>query len=111
MSATLIRQLLHFMHICIRLSWFHFKSDFNCSAPVSFDKHLLLLKLTREKHLSINMCTQNSRLLLILLVVSCTTVFTIISNSLAAKQDEGFLSIEGVRFTTHQFVMRMGYSH
>ena len=48
-------------------------------------------------HLSVNMYTPNSRLLLILLVISWTTVFLIISNSLAARQDEGSVSVEGVR--------------
>ena len=48
-------------------------------------------------HLSVNMYTPNSRLLLILLVISWTTEFLIISNSLAARQDEGSLSIECVR--------------
>lgn len=43
------------------------------------------------------MCTQNSRLLLILLVSFWTTVFTIISNSLAARQEDGSLSKDGVR--------------
>ena len=48
-------------------------------------------------HLSVNMYTPNLRLLLILLVISWTTVFLIISNSLAARQDEVSVSIEGVR--------------
>lgn len=48
-------------------------------------------------HFSVNMYTPNSRLLLILLVISWTTVFLIISNSLAARQDERSVSIEGVR--------------
>ena len=43
------------------------------------------------------MYTPNSRLLLILLVISWTTVFLIISNSLAARHDEGSVSVEGVR--------------
>lgn len=74
-----------------------FQIRFQLLSTVSFDKHLLILKLIREKHLSVNMCTQNSRLLLILLVIFWTAVFIIISNSLAVRQDDGSLSIEGVR--------------
>ena len=74
-----------------------FQIRFQLLSTVSFDKHLLILKLIREMHFSVNMYTPNSRLLLILLVISWTTVFLIISNSLAARQDEGSVSIEGVR--------------
>lgn len=88
-----------------------FQIRFQLLSTVSFDKHLLILKLIREKHLSVNMCTQNSKLLLILLVILWTTVLTIISNSLAASQDEGSLSIEDVRLTIDQCVLWMGYLH
>ena len=74
-----------------------FQIRFQLLSTVSFDKHLLILKLIREMHLSVNMYTPNLRLLLILLVISWTTVFLIISNSLAARQDEVSVSIEGVR--------------